>query len=176
MDLGKGGGAARGASTPPARTGTRLPILPRKGSCGRAVAHLPRRQNPLPSMRWLRQGRGCPVGGRAARLHYCSLPASRPAACVCVNQRLFITNTGPPRGVYTCPHKVGYDVTLSLLIVYILTVPSPGCLQVRSALAKAKGWGSGDFTRTYSCVCVWWICACRVGGGRVLPRWIFHLF
>ena len=45
--------------------------------------------------------------------------------CVCVNQRLFITNTGPPRGVYTCPHKVGYDVTLSLLVVYILTVPSP---------------------------------------------------
>ena len=32
---------------------------------------------------------------------------------VCVNQRLFITNTGPPRGVYTCPHKEGYDVTLS---------------------------------------------------------------
>eukprot|EP01047_Picozoa_sp_COSAG01_P133726 COSAG01_NODE_63772_length_278_cov_8.424581_1_plen_67_part_01 len=33
-------------------------------------------------------------------------------ARVCVNQRLFITNTGPPLGVYTCPHKVGYDVTL----------------------------------------------------------------
>eukprot|EP01047_Picozoa_sp_COSAG01_P058289 COSAG01_NODE_6850_length_3469_cov_240.717211_2_plen_75_part_00 len=44
---------------------------------------------------------------------------------VCVNQRLFITNTGPPLGVYTCPHKEGYDVTLSLLVVYILTVPSP---------------------------------------------------
>ena len=39
--------------------------------------------------------------------------------CVCVNQRLFITNTGPPRGVYTCPHKVGYGVTLPLLVVYI---------------------------------------------------------
>ena len=38
---------------------------------------------------------------------------------MCVNQRLFITNTGPPLGVYTCPHKVGYDVTLSLLVVYI---------------------------------------------------------
>eukprot|EP01047_Picozoa_sp_COSAG01_P026222 COSAG01_NODE_1683_length_9497_cov_33.408172_8_plen_84_part_00 len=25
-------------------------------------------------------------------------------SCVCVNQRLFITNTGPPLGVYTCPH------------------------------------------------------------------------
>eukprot|EP01047_Picozoa_sp_COSAG01_P117679 COSAG01_NODE_46347_length_400_cov_37.531561_1_plen_53_part_01 len=44
---------------------------------------------------------------------------------VCVNQRLFITNTGPPQGVYTCPHKEDYDVTLSLLVVYILTVPCP---------------------------------------------------
>ena len=43
---------------------------------------------------------------------------------MCVNQRLFITNAGPPRGVYTCPHKEGYDVTLSLLVVCILTVPS----------------------------------------------------
>eukprot|EP01047_Picozoa_sp_COSAG01_P120736 COSAG01_NODE_49487_length_371_cov_5.415441_1_plen_30_part_01 len=30
-----------------------------------------------------------------------------------MNQRLFITNTGPPLGVYTCPHKEDYDVTLS---------------------------------------------------------------
>jgi hypothetical protein len=29
-----------------------------------------------------------------------------------VNQRLFITNTGPPQGVYTCPHKEGYDVSI----------------------------------------------------------------
>jgi hypothetical protein len=41
------------------------------------------------------------------------------ARSLCVNQRLFITNTGPPLGVYTCPHKEGYDVTLSLLVVYI---------------------------------------------------------
>jgi hypothetical protein len=34
--------------------------------------------------------------------------ASRPVAlAVCVNQRLFITNTGPPRGVYTCPTDLG---------------------------------------------------------------------
>ena len=41
---------------------------------------------------------------------------------------LFITNTGPPLGVYTCPHKEGYDVTLSLLVVYIYLPYHVHCL------------------------------------------------
>ncbi len=58
-------------------------------------------------------------GNRPARTSHMDCFLLGCGVCVCVNQRLFITNTGPPRGVYTCPHKVGYGVTLPLLVVYI---------------------------------------------------------
>eukprot|EP01047_Picozoa_sp_COSAG01_P011713 COSAG01_NODE_514_length_16043_cov_248.614212_21_plen_198_part_00 len=73
-------------------------------------------------------------------------PCLEPIARVCVNQRLFITNTGPPRGVYTCPHKVGYDVTLSLLkslythrTISIASTPSHSPSNPFCSLAAAVG-------------------------------------